>query len=256
MAHPVIELAGVTFNTEQPDADGCRWNMPIPKGWASPSVQVDVSEPTIAPGGDQAVNRRHPWPLVARWIVRAPNRSAAYAAWERCQQMPGDGLGSSTALVVHTPTPKWLQVIQTDCDVDEPIDGRLVVAEVDLLALYPFKRGVDERSAPVAPGATVTLENAGTKAAPLTITATGPGTVRMRMFGSGQLLQTRTTVGTGTVFNCFEQTVFTAGGVEVFPMASPSEWLSIPGRPIGATSEYAITNQGTAPVTVSWFDTY
>lgn len=257
MAHPVIEFAGVTFNTEQPDADGCRWNMPIPKGWASPSQQVDIVEPTIAPGGSQAANRRSPWPLVARLHVRAPSREAAYAAWERCQEMPGAGLDRSTSLAVYTPIPKWLQVIQTGGGPDdEPIAGRVVTAELELLALFPFKRGVDELTETLTPGQTKTLTNAGTRAAFLTFTTTGSGTVQVRQNGTGQVLRTKTSVASGTVFDCYQQSVTTAGGLEVFPMGSPSEWLSIPGGTVDTPADTSVTNQGAAPLSLSWYDTY
>jgi hypothetical protein len=252
----LIDFAGVHFNTGEPDADDCHWSMRIPKGWASPVQQVDVVEPTSAPGGDQAVNRARPRPLVARWIVRAPSDVAAWAAYERCQVMPGFGLDHLATLVVHTPTPQWLQVIQTAIDVTEPRDNRIVTAEVDLLATYPYRRGVDERTETLAPGQTKNLENAGRESASLTVTTTGAGTVKLRQNASGQLMQTRSSVATGTVLDSRLQSVVTAAGLEIFPMGSPSEWLSLPAGTLDAASSTSVTNQGTAPVTLSWFDTY
>ncbi|HEY1177709.1 MAG TPA: hypothetical protein VGF17_16260 [Phytomonospora sp.] len=252
----LIDFAGVHFNTGAPDADDCVWNMRIPKGWAAPVQQVDVVEPTTAPGGDQAVNRAKPRPLVARWIVRAPSDAAAWAAYERCQAMPGFGLNKAAILVVHEPVAKWLQVIQTGIDVDEPRGNRLVFAEVDLSALYPYRRGVEERTETLAPGQTKTLQNAGREAAPLKVTTTGAGVVKLRQTASGQLMQTRVSVASGTVLDSRTSSAVTAGGVEFFPMGSPSEWLSLPAGDIDGPSSTNVTNQGGAPVLLSWYDTY
>jgi hypothetical protein len=170
--------------------------------------------------------------------------------------MPGFGLDRTAVMLVRTPTPTWLRVLQTDVDVDEPIDGRLVIAEVELLALYPFKRGEIERSVSIAPGETKTLTNAGTQAAALFITTTGAGLVQLQQNTSGQVLRTRSSVVTGTVFDCFMQSVTTSAGLEIFPMGSPSEWLAIPGGTIDTPADTDITNQGAAPVDVTWYDTY
>ena len=252
-----ITFAGVNFNTwPEPDADGCWWSMRVPKGWGNPPQQVDIVEPTIAPGGSQAANRRKPWPMVANLIVRAPSDAAADAAYERCFEMPGDGLDRSAVLLVGGTTPKWVQVIQTAADVKEPNGTRLVFATLELAALFPFKRGADERTTTLAPGETKTLTNAGTRAAFLTFTTTGSGTVQVRQNGTGQVLRTKTSVASGTVFDCYDQSVTTAGGLEVFPMGSPSEWLSIPGGTVDAPATTSVTNQGTAPLDVSYYDTY
>lgn len=251
----LISYAGVNFNTGGPDADGCVWTMRVPEGWGSRPIQLDISEPTVAPGGDQAANRRRPWPLLARWSVRAPSDDAAWAAYERSQNMPGDGLDRVATLVVRE---QWAQVIQSACAVDEPRGNLLVTAEVELLALYPFKRGIVERTETLTAGQTKTLTNAGTRAAPLTITTTGSGSVKVRQNASGQILQTRSgvTVATGTVFDCYAQEVTTSGGLETFPMGSPSEWLALPGGTVDTPQNTSVTNQGTAPLDLSWFDTY
>lgn len=252
-----ITFAGVNFNTwPEPDADGCWWSMRPPKGWGSPPQQVDIVEPTIAPGGGQAANRRKPWSLVAPLIVRAPTDAAIEKAYERLFEMPGDGLDRSAVLLVGGTIPKWVQVIQTGADIPEPNGLRVIKAELELLALYPFKRGESVRTTTLAAGQTKTLTNAGTRAAFLTFTTTGSGTVQVRQNGSGQVLRTRTSVASGTVFDCYEQSVTTSGGLEVFPMGSPSEWLSIPGGTVDTPAGTSVTNQGTAPLSVAWYDTY
>jgi len=252
-----ITFAGVNFNTwPEPDADGCWWAMRVPKGWGTPPQQVDIVEPTIAPGGSQAANRRKPWPLLARLIVRAPSDAAAEAAYERCFDMPGDGLDRSAVLLVGGPVPKWVQVIQTSADIREPNGTRVVTAELELAALYPFKRGETPRTETLAAGQTKTLTNAGTRAAFLTLTTTGSGLVQVRQNASGQVLRTKTSVASGTVFDSYAQSVTTAGGLEVFPMGSPSEWLSIPGGTVDTPATTSVTNQGAAPLTLSWYDTY
>ncbi|WP_076260879.1 hypothetical protein [Intrasporangium flavum] len=252
----LIEFAGVTFNTGEPDADGCLWSMRVPQGWGRPPQQVDVTEPTVAPGGDQSSNRRKPWPLLARWRVRCPDEATAWATYNRCHEMPGDGLDRAATLLVGEAVPKWVSVIQTAADITEPRGNLLVFAEVELSALVPFKRGADERSITLAPGETKTLRNAGTRAATLVVTTTGAGTVQLRQNASGQVMRTRTSVATGTVFDCREQSVTTSAGLDIFPMGSPSEWLSIPGGTLTIPADTGLTNQGTAPVTVSCYDTY
>ena len=112
------------------------------------------------------------------------------------------------------------------------------------------------RTTTLAAGETKTLTNAGTRAAFLTLTTTSAGSVQVRQNGSGQVLRTRSSVASGTVFDCFAQSVTTAGGLEVFPMGSPSEWLSIPGGTVDAPAGTSVTNQGTASLDVSWYDTY
>jgi len=73
----------------------------------------------------------------------------------------------------------------------------------------------------------------------------------VRQNGTGQILRTRTSVASGTTFDSASRRVTTAGGVDIFPMGTPSEWLSIP-----AASTVTLTNQGTAPLSAAWYDTY
>ena len=250
-----IVLAGVTFNTGRvPDADGCTWSMRVPKGWDARPQQFDIGESTARAGGYVLANRARPRTLVARGLVRAPSETAAWRAYQRViSAMPGYGPDRAAELVVDEPIPKWLTVQQTGVSAEEPRGIiRLVPFELELVAINPFKRAIAPRTYQLGPGSTVSVSNAGNEAAYVDVKTTTAGTVKLRQNASGAVMRTRISVGSGTVFDAAARTVRSAAGLDIYDaMASPSEWLSIPRE-----STVTLTNQGTAALAVTFYDTY
>ena len=183
--------------------------------------------------------------------VWASTQDGAWDAYNRLSRMPG--IGASGLVIVHEPVPKSLSVRQAEgprVPDEGPINGRFDFL-LTLVALDPYKRGLNLHTQALAPGETVSVTNAGNVPALLSLTATGSGTVVVRQNTSGQVLRTRAAVSSGTSFDGAERRVTTAAGADIFPMGAPSEWLSIP-----AESTVPLTNLGTAPVDVTWFDLY
>ncbi|WP_330473834.1 hypothetical protein [Terrabacter sp. C0L_2] len=183
----------------------------------------------------------------------APDLASAWAAFNQLNRMPG--VGASGDLVVYENVPKSLRVRQGDVPrASAPRAWNFKWAvdyQLTFVALDPFKRGATMHTQALAAGAAVSVTNDGNVAASLNFTTTGGGTVIVRQNGSGQILRTRTSVGSGTTLDGASRRVTTSGGVDIFPMGTPSEWLSIP-----ALSTVTLTNQGTAPLSAAWYDTY
>ncbi|HET8537640.1 MAG TPA: hypothetical protein VFL73_10725 [Solirubrobacteraceae bacterium] len=184
-------------------------------------------------------------------MVKALSDEAAWAAHAKvCGSLPG--LLGSGPIVVHEPVPKLVIAEQDDSPwASKPLNG-IVRYELTLVCPRPFKRALTPRTAILPAGASVSLTNAGNFAAPVDVKTTGPGTVKLRQGTSGAVMRTRVSVGSGTKFDAAARTVRSAAGLDIYDvMASPSEWLSV-----ARESSVPVTNQGTATVELTIYDTY
>ena len=248
------DVCGVQMNTDVPDANGVIWTVRSLSDWVAPDHVQQIGDATGRPGAVLLEERHGVHTPSIEGLAFAPTLDAAWAAINQLNRMPG--IGASGDLVVHeSPSPKSLRVRQGDVPKStnpQPNGLRwLIDYKLTFVALDPYKRSVTAKTATIAAGATVSVTNAGNVAASLTFTTTGAGTVIVRQNGTGQILRTRTSVASGTTFDSASRRVTTAGGVDIFPMGTPSEWLSIP-----AASTVTLTNQGTAPLSAAWYDTY
>jgi len=247
------DVCGVEMNTDVPDADGVIWTVRKLSDWTAPAHVQSIGDATGRPGGTLLDERHGVHSPSIEGLAIASTLDAAWAAFNRLNRMPG--IGAEGTLVVHEGLPKLLRVRQGDvpkASAPQPHNGGWAVDYLlTFVALDPYKRGLNLRTQALAPGETVSVTNAGNVPALLSLTATGSGTVVVRQNTSGQVLRTRAAVSSGTSFDGAERRVTTAAGADIFPMGAPSEWLSIP-----AESTVPLTNLGTAPVDVTWFDLY
>jgi len=252
MADMRVDLFGLECNTDAPDANGVVWNVAGIGGWGSPEVASIRSRPSVRMGSVLTDERHGERVVTIPGWIDAPDASTAWAAWEQLAVMPG--LGASGTVTAYQPNGARSLLVR---QAEEPrTDQDIVGASFDflltLVALQPYKTGGSLKTVTVAAGATVTLTNAGTATAYLTATASGSGTVRLRQNVSGQVLRSRASVSSGTVFDSGLRQVRSSGGVVLSGVVdNPSEWLSIPR--LASTS---VTNQGTAPLSVTFYDSY
>ena len=247
-----VDLFGIQCNNRVPDVNGCVWTVNELDGWESPEQESPTTLVTGRSGVVGLGDRHGGRALVARGSVRAPSDAAAWAAYNLViGSMPG--LGGQGPVVVYEPVPKMLPTVrQADKPFAKKPRSRYFKFELTLVAHDPYKVAFSPTTVSVAAGATVSLTHNGTAPAFVTVTSTGSGTVRVRQNSSGQVLRTRASVASGTVFDPASRTVRSAGGVSLYGvMDSPSEWLSVP-----RTSSTSFTNQGTAPVDLTIFDTF
>ena len=244
-----VDLFGTQCNNDVVDGNGVQWNVasPLP-GWASPSFISDRGRITGAPGSALLEEQYGERVLRVTGWVKAPSDAAAWGAYAQLSVMPG--MGATGTVTVYEPVPKSLTVRQgEEPDATEPLDGQFDFA-LTLVALSPYKRGLTERSVTIAPGATVNVVNDGN--APAALTITGSGLVRVKQTVSGQVLRSKVSVASGTVFDGVAKFARSAGGVRLVGVIdNPSEWLSVP-----RSSSTPVKNEGSAPVVVTWFDTY
>lgn len=246
----VWDLFGVEANTDVPDSDGVVWTVARSRGWLSPTVISSRAVASGRPGSVLTAERHGERVLEVSGMGRAPTQAQAEAGWNRLAVMPG--IGASGLVKRYEQVPKSLRVRMDDEPLADPPKGGVFFYTLALVALDPYKLALTPTTVSVAAGATVTLTNDGTASTYLTVTATGAGTVRLRQDDSLQTLRSKTSVASGTVFDSGARQVRSAGGVVLSGvMDNPSEWLSIPR--LASTD---VTNQGTAPVDVTFYDTY
>ena len=246
-----VDLFGIQCNTDVPDANGVLWDVAAPlTGWASPTLYSARDRPSVRPGS-VIVDERHGERIleVSGW-AKAPDQAMAWDVYAQLSVMPG--VGASGLVAVYEPVPKGLTVRQAEEPrISDPVDGNLEFL-LTLVATQPYKRALSAKTVSVAAGATVTLTNDGTATAYLTATATGSGTVRLRQDVSGQVLRSKASVGSGTVFDSGLRQVRSGGGVVLSGVVdNPSEWLSIP-----RLASSSVTNLGSAPLDVTFYDSY
>ena len=243
-------LFGVECNTDERDADGCIWTVSSSTGWLSPTIVSQRDAVSVRPGSTLTREIHGERTLEISGWVFGLTQAGAEAAWNRLPVMPG--VGASGVVTRYEVTPKSLRVRMDQPPLANPPAGGSFAYQLSLVALDPYKTALTPKTVSVAAGATVTLTNAGTATAYLTATASGSGTVRLRQNASGQVLRSRASVSSGTVFDSGLRQVRSSGGVVLSGMVdNPSEWLSIPR--LASTS---VTNQGTAPLSVTFYDSY
>jgi len=247
------DVCGITMNTDAPDANGVIWTVRKLNDWTSPSHIQEIGDLVGRAGGSLLTERHGVHAPSLEGLAIAEDLDSAWAAFNQLNRMPG--LGAVGDLVVYEGAPKLLRVRQGDqpkAGAPHPHNGGWAIDYMlTFVALDPFKRGLTLHTQALPAGGTVSVTNAGTVPALLSLKATGAGTVVVRQNGSGQVLRTRSAVASGTTFDAAERRVTTAGGADIFPMGAPSEWLSIP-----AESTVTLTNLGTAPVSATWYDLY
>lgn len=243
-------LFGVDHNTDTPDSDGVVWTVARSKGWLSPSIVSSRALPSGRSGSVLTAERHGERTLEIFGMGRAPTQAQAEAGWNRLPVMPG--VGASGVVTRYEVVPKSLRVRMDDEPLSDPPAGGVFFYQLALVALDPYKLALTAKTVALAAGATVTLTNDGTATAYLAATATGSGTVQLRQDDSGQVLRSKASVASGTVFDSGLRQVRSGGGVVLSGVVdNPSEWLSIPR--LASTS---VTNQGTAPLSVTFYDSY
>lgn len=248
-----VAVAGILMDDE-PDASGIRWRISGLDGWDSAPIRAEDGDLTGQHGGYGTSRLFGARPVVLTGRAHCPDFATACRVRDIvASSMPA--VNSSTQLIVHEPAPKWVSV-KTDREplADWPVDAApfRVSWRLSLVAHYPFKRALDPHLITIPAGQSASVTNAGTASARVTVKTTGAGTVRLRQNTSGAVMRTRITVPSGTVFDAAERTVTSPAGLDIYDaMASPSEWLEVPRE-----STVTVTNQGTAPVLLTVYDTY
>ena len=246
-----VDLFGVECNTGVADANGVVWNVEKLPGWSSPIL---VSERALVTGraGRTLLREGHDERIIeVHGSVEAPDNDAAWLAYEQLSIMPA--IGTSGEVIVYHDIPKKAVVRQGEAPrADEPLNGVFQFL-LTLTAFNPcYKLAVTQKSQTVAAGATESLTNDGTAPAQLVVTTTSSGTVWLTENTSGQALKSKASMASGTILDSSRRRVFSSGGVYLRGVMDPtSEWLSIPRN-----STVTVTNSGTAPLTVTWYDTY
>ena len=245
-----VDLFGIACNTGVRDASGVEWNVASVEGWSSPRVRQSIDYSTGRSGAVALFEQYGERALRVSGDIVAPDQATAWAVYEALSVMPG--VGASGVVAVYESTPKQLVARQADQpEITDPVGGRLDFL-LSLVAVEPFKRAISPTTASISAGGSVSVTNNGTAPAFVSVTATSAGSVRVRQNSSGQVLRTRASVASGTVFDAQSRTVRSSGGVAVYGvMDSPSEWLSIP-----RLSTVTFANLGTADVDLSTFDTF
>ena len=246
-----IDICGIPTNIDVPDDNGVIWTSKITAGWSSPTVSSQRANATGQSGVVLLEEKHQERTVEIKGWAFAPDAAAAELAFEQLSSMPA--LGTTGEIVYYGPTPKSLTVRQgEEPRVDEQPAGGKFHYMLTLVALSPYKRGLTERSVTIAPGATVNVVNDGNAPAVLTVAASSSGMVRVKQTVSGQVLRSKVSVASGTVFDGVAKYARSAGGVRLVGVIdNPSEWLSVP-----RSSSTPVKNEGSAPVVVTWFDTY
>lgn len=243
-----VDVCGVSMSTGAASF-GAEWWVEDIQGWDSPGMRTASTEPTSKHGRPQSTALYDGREITVEGHAIATTRADAMAAHKIVRgSMPG--LARVGLLVVHEDPVVWLEVKQNHKPVaPSPRNGSFGFTLNLIADVYPFKRAMTARTVTIGAGASADLTNDGDFEAALVIETSG--TLQLRRDDTDQLMQTRVDVAAGTVFDTAARTVTTSGGLAIFPMASPSEWLFA-----AAETDTSFTNLGADPVDITWYDTY
>ena len=244
-----ITLGALGINSDTPTS-GVTWGVSEMDGWDAPAVRASSSPVSGHHGGYLLGSQWEPRTVTLRGHFDADTWEAFWAAHALVPTLVG--LTEPVTLTVHEPAPKSLQVIQGGRPLVSLAHGGFLHAEwsLSLLALDPFKRGA-AHSVTLAAGASTTVTYAGTfPGAPL-VTLAGAGTVDVAISTTGTRVRT-SSLPSGAVIDSHEpgHTVYAGTTNRYDALVQPVSWLRLqPG-------DNAVTNTGTAPVVLDYYDTY
>ncbi len=230
---------------------GVLWNVGSdgPQGWDSPPVQSSSSSITAHHGGYLLGSQYEPRTVVVPGSFIASSEATFWAAHALLSSLVG--LTTPATLTVYEPVPKSLSVVLGATPLIDPrYAPQFADFSLSLKAHDPFKRGA-ARTVTVAAGASAAVTYVGTWPAAPTITTTGAGTVDVSIAATGTRVQAAS-VPSGTVIDCHEpgHTAYTGTLNQYGKLVQPVGWLRLA---VGANT---IVNNGTAPVTIDYYDTY
>lgn len=240
-----ITLNGLVMDGTTADGDGTKWGVAKLDGWSSPQQSLALGEPTVRAGAIVLANQYRQRSITLTGVGRATsyaNRDKAYAKIASLI-----ALTSESTLTVAETVSKSLGVIRGGPTLVEA-QGLTVLFSLSLIALNPFKRGASHTSSFTA-GQTKTIAYAGTVPGFPTITTTGSGTVNLANSTTATTIIT-SSVASGTVIDTYARTVY-SGTTNTFDAVQPGVlWPTLqPGN-------NTVTNGGTAPITLAWYDLY
>ncbi|GAB3081065.1 hypothetical protein GCM10027053_52040 [Intrasporangium mesophilum] len=250
-----IDLGGQSFGTGVRDANGALWKMALPRGWDAPIFRNEDGAPTFRDGAYEAEALHGARALVCSGLVRCATDALA---WQVYYLLPTlSPVGRDIDLVVHEPGgDKFLKVRQgAKPDIRTPQAG-VVFFELNLKALYPFKRSTTPMVRTINAGATDGFACQGTVAAEMEVRTLSSGTVTLKSYGAVQGTGA-TSVPSGTVFTSGfgfsnpERTVIGPAGENLYNSLIPANhWLAAqPGT-------NTVQNSGTANVRLTYYPTW
>lgn len=234
---------------DTPDAEGVRWRVNGVDGWDSPPVRTDDEDRTGQHGGYGSPRLYGARLLTVNGRAHCPDMAAAFRVRDRLHGLLGMD-GPVVLEVLETPAKQLAVVAGGPPRSSWPREGGLnrVVWQLPLLAHDPFKRATTSTTTPLAAASSVTIPQAGTATADLTITVTSPGTV---VLSAGGLALTTSALPAGAVIDTAACTIESASGADLFAtVAAGSQW---PALPKGGG---VVAQAGTAALSVTHFDTY
>lgn len=238
-----IDMLGIECNVG-PDGDGVLWSV------AFIDDAPDSAMGRVAPTGRHGLGLgplfRHGRTLAPEGSVEAPTQALAEAAAERLRAL---GLNGEGDIVWYEDVPKFLTVTQVDAaKLTDPIDGWFEF-DLRMLAPFPFRRAVTEKTELLTDAGPYSLVNDGTMPAYPVITVVMDGTVDLVIAGRHF---TTDTLPAGAVIDMWARTIVDSAGdpITPWPKHSETEWLALP---TGSTS---VDQFGIATLDFTHHDTY
>lgn len=242
-----VDFCGLVLDNE-PDADGTRYRALELIGYGASSLDAGQ----VAPTGQHGLALTGSWWRERRVTVRgraqATSSAAAWAAYERLVALAP--LLATGSLTVYHPTPKFLTVaLGGTPQISEPTGSHRVKFQIPVVAEYPFKRTLTSTTVTIPAGGSLTFTAGGKRPAEIEVETTAAGTVSLSAYGSTQSMGA-TVLPAGSVMRSIDRTVLDDTGADAGAMPGGFVWLAV--KPGSNT----FTNNGTAPVTLTYYDTF
>lgn len=247
-----MDFCGIVGNTKVPDENGIVWAFDIPDGDDSPDHLIEFGDVTGRDGSSLDRDDIGSRLMMVTASARVSSAAQAELAY-RIMVAKLPPRRSTGPIVKYETVPKTITVRRANRPRVKRYGNVLVQGELEVASIeFPYWRAVTANDpVTINAGASASLVNEGDEAASIRVSTTGAGTMKLQRTDNGQLMQTRISVASGTVFDSSDKSARTSAGVEIFPMSSPNVWFYVP-----ANGSLPLHNVGTAPVTIQSYDTY
>lgn len=139
----IIEFAGITFNNNVADSNGCRWFVTEFEGWGAPAVRQTTVQPTSKDGVIVAQGYSEGRALSVKIVMKAPNETAFWAGFNYLLDNTDNLYDVADFIVTEGTVQKKVGVVRAQETRTRMLGACALEAELSLLAPDPKKYVVE-----------------------------------------------------------------------------------------------------------------
>lgn len=140
----IIEFAGIAFNSNVADDNGCLWYVTEFEGWGAPSVRQTTVEPTSKEGVLVAQGHNEGRALGVKIVMKAPNETAFWLGFNYILDNTDNLYDTVDFIVTEGTVRKKVGVVRAQETRTRMLGSCALEAELSLLAPDPKKYVVAE----------------------------------------------------------------------------------------------------------------